>query len=267
MPVLDIVVPTHGKLELAITCLNALYANTSVPFHLIVVDDSNPDEDLTPEYFKRLQKQQSNLTYIHSEEPYKCGNQTFNIAISKMTTPFLATVVNSVRVEPDWETVALQLMKDDSKLGIIGFKNLLLNGHIESAGIVMLGYTPIDCGLDFPGHRLCNVYEVPAVQWSFALHRKEAIMGNLDEHIYHGFLGWDDVDNCFVVRSKGWKIVYCGMGAGYHATRATRSNGSVEALRKNQENARTFYKRWGYWEQFVKTTGYKEGHGNLSTGT
>ena len=41
----DILVITHGHLDLTMRCINALYAHTRTPFHLIVVDDS---DDLTP---------------------------------------------------------------------------------------------------------------------------------------------------------------------------------------------------------------------------
>jgi len=149
-------------------------------------------------------------------------------------------------------------MKKDPKIGVIGFKNLLPNGTIESAGIAMYGYTPIDLGRGFPAHRLCGCYEVQAAQWAFAMLRKKAVMGVLDDTLFNGFVGWDDIDNCFVVRDKGWKILYCGMGAGYHNPRATRGSDEEEAQRKNQENAHVFFKRWGYWDEFCKATRYKE---------
>ena len=246
---IDIVVPTHGHLELTMRCINALYLNTSTKFHLIVVDDST---DLTPRYFKQLQKEHDNITYIHSKKPYLCGNQLFNIAFKHMKTDYIATVMNSITVEPDWEIVALQLMKDNPKVGVIGFKCLFPWGQIESAGIALVKYLPVDLGRSLPGHRLSNVYETLAVQWAFALLRKEAVVGVLEEDVFHGFKGWDDIDNCFVVKKAGWKVMYCGLGVGYHEPRATRGDNSQEAYLKNKENAEYFYKRWGLWETYLQ---------------
>ena len=246
---LDVIVPAHQRLDLTMKCIDALYAHTSSPFHLIVVDDSS---DLTPLYMANFQKKTSNLTYIHSDEPYKSGNQIFNIGISNSSTPYIATVMNSVAVEPEWEIAALKLMEDEPKCGIIGFKCLFPNGKIESAGIKMIKYLPCDVGRDAPGHRLTSIYKMDAVQWAFALLRKEAVEGNLDEDLFHGFKGVDDIDNCFVVKSKGWDIYYCGLGVGYHEPRATRGDNSLSAKVQNAENMTTFYKRWGLYEDFKK---------------
>jgi GT2 family glycosyltransferase len=257
-PPIDIMIPTHGHLELTMRCIQSIYSNTKTKFHLIVVDDSDAKEDLTPVYFERLQKKYNNITYVHSDVPYKSGNQFFNIALNHCKHEFMATVMNSMTVEPEWEMVALSLMQNDPKIGTIGFKCLFPSGYVESAGIAMNGYTPIDIGRDYPGHRLTSVQEVMAVQWAFALHRREAIVGNLDEDVFNGFKGWDDIDNCFVLRKKGWKVFYCGLGVGYHEPRATRGDNTDRARILNLQNAYAFYHRWGFWEQYLKANGLTE---------
>ena len=249
---LDVVVPTHGHLELTIICLQALYRFTKTPFHLIVVDDST---DLTPLWLNQFCKEHDNVTCVHSEVPYKSGNQIFNKALSYCKTPFLVTVMNSIRVEPQWEVGGLQAMNNDPKVGVVGFKCLLPNGHIESAGIKMNQYLPCDMGRDEPGHRYSLAFEVDAVQWAFAMLRREAVIGNLGENTFYGFRGWDDIDNCFAVKKAGWKIIYCGASAGYHEPRATRGNDSKEAEQENRVNGVAFMKRWGFWEEFVRQHG------------
>ena len=251
-PVFDVVVPTHGHLELTIRCLDTLYRHTRTPFHLIVVDDST---DLTPLYLNQFCKEHDNVTYIHSDVPYKSGNQFFNKALAHCKTPFLAMVMNSILVEPDWEAGVLQVMKNESKVGLVGCKCLLPNGYIESASIKMNQYLPCDIGRGEPGHRFSLIFEAEAVQWAFAFLRVEAGKGNLGENTFHGFRGWDDIDNCFVLKKAGWKIFYCGASAGYHEPRATRGDNSEEAAKENQENGRIFYQRWGFWDEFVTQHG------------
>ena len=259
---IDIIVPTHnridetcavpviGRFELTVRCINALYNNTTAPFHLIIVDDST--DPITPIYFQELQKVHDNVTFIHSDKPYTEGNQFFNIGFKHCRTPYVATVMNSLTVEPDWEIVALNVLKDKPEVGIVGLKCLFPSGSIESAGITMIGYTPVDIGRGLASHRQTALYECPAVQWAFAIVRLEAVLGKISEGIFNGFRGWDDIDNSFVLRAEGWKIIYCGYGAGYHYPRATRGSNTTEAVRENKENARAFYKRWGYWEEFKK---------------
>ncbi len=256
---IDIIVPSHNKgsfgLELTMGCIKHLYNYTKHPFHLIVVDDSN---DITPLWLTGLQKEKSNVTYVHSDTPYTSGNQVFNIGLAHCNNEFVATVMNSMTVQPDWELVAIELLKRNPKIATIGLKCLFPWGTIESAGIALVegmnwggvqvaGIYPTDIGANFPSHLLCNIYERDAVQWAFAMHRREAIQGNLAENVYHGFLGWDDIDNCYVLRQKGWKVFYCGMGSGYHLPRATRGveNEDAEKIRLNYENGDIFRKRWG----------------------
>ncbi len=264
---IDIILPTHGRLEdLTVHCVSAIYAHTRSPFHLIVVDDSTPDmddgKDQTPQWFKRLQIEYQNITYIHSDVPYKSGNQVFNIGLSLGNNRFVTTIMNSVRVEPDWDVVATQMMAGNPKIGLIQLKCLKNgwsekeDGQIESAGICITEYVPCDIGRDEPGHRLANSYPCESAQWAFALLRREAVEGNLDEDLMEGFVGFDDIDNTMVLRHKGWEIWYCGLGAGYHQTHATRGSREDDVLLKNRHNAEIFYKRWGYWDSFKAKNPY-----------
>jgi len=116
----------------------------------------------------------------------------------------------------------------------------------------MVKWLPTDIGRDLPGHRLSGIYPVDAVQWAFALLRKEAVKGNLDEDLFNGFKGVDDIDNCFVVKSKGWDIFQCGLSVGYHAPKASRGDNSFDGKKLNAENMTTFYKRWGLYDDFQK---------------
>lgn len=244
---IDIIIPAHNHLGLTIKCIDALYKYTISPFHLIVVCDST---DLTPLYFAQLLKQHDNITYLHHDVPYKTGNQFFNEALTHCKYEFVATVMNSMTVEPDWELVGIEILKSDPKIATIGLKCLFPWGTIESAGISFNAFIPTDIGVHLPAHRLSSAYEVQAVQWAFAIHRKAALIGNLEDYTFHGFVGWDDIDNCFVLRKKGWKILYSGVGVGYHEPRASRGRDDEEGGRLNRENAVTFWKRWGYWEQY-----------------
>lgn len=253
---IDIIVPIHGRFDLTMKCIRAIYERTVSPFHLIVLDDTPDDKDdpdaISPEYFRRMQEKHDNITYIHKDRPYKEGNEFFNEGLEHCKHDFVAVIMNSVTVEPEWEVVAVNFMASSPKVGIVGFKCLLPTGSIESAGITMMGFTPIDIGRDSPGYGLCSMHECIAVQWAFALLRKSAVKGNLEEDVYHGFVGWDDIDNSFKIRSLGWQIWYCGLGTGVHEVRSTRGKDSIEALEKNRVNAEVFYKRWGYWDLYQK---------------
>ncbi len=258
-PELDILVPAHNHLELTIRCIETLYKYTAAPFHLIVTDDST--DGLTPLYFDKLQKEHPNMTYVRSEKPYTCGNNFTNVALGYCKTPYMAMVVNSMTVEPDWEVAALHLIKSDPKVGVVALKCLKdakYGAVIESAGLMITqdGASLRDIGAGQASHRLSKVYECMAVQFAFVIMRKEALVGNLNETLFYGFRGMEDIDNCFVIRSKGWKILYCGLGTGYHETYATRNAPDEESLRQNLENKELFAKRWGFWTSYQRIFPY-----------
>ena len=251
-PLMDILVPTHGHLELTIKCIQSLYMYTQTPFHLIILDDSPPEDlGMTAIYVHEQQKEKTNITYIHSNIHWKTGNTFFNAGLKYCKTAYVVTCMNSMTVEPVWEIVALDLMRKDPLVGTVGFKCLFPNGLIESAGIAFVGHLPTDMGRDEPGYRVNEIREAQAVQWAFAMHRKKAIEGNLDEEVFNGHVGWDDIDNCLVVKSKGWKILYCGLGCGIHQPRATRGSNSIEASKLNWQNAHRFFKRWDLWNTYI----------------
>jgi len=258
---IDIILPVHGKPEVTVKAVKFIYAYTQSPFHLIVLDDTDAaieqgslhpvdSAEVTSPYFERLAKQRNNVTYHNHPRPWKEGNEFFNVGLKYCKHDYVATIMNSVTVQPDWEVHALKMFEQDPQLGIVGFKCIFPSGNIESAGIVFNGCMPCDYGRDAPSYYFTDDIEMPAVQWAFALHRKKALMGNLEEGVFHGHVGWDDIDNCMAVKSKGWKVYYCGHGVGIHMPRATRGSNDLEVTLMNKENAHTFYKRWGFWEKY-----------------
>src|SRR3990167_5320164 len=72
VPVMDILVPTHGHIDLTIKCLNSLYNFTQKPFHLILLNDAPADDyGMTELYIRNQQKEKNNITYLHSNQPWK----------------------------------------------------------------------------------------------------------------------------------------------------------------------------------------------------
>ena len=255
---LDVLMTTHNRLDLTMASVKALYDCTARPFHLIVVDDST---DLTPLYFADLQQEHDNITYIHSDIPYESGNQIFNIGLAQTKTPYTAIVMNSVRVEPEWDIQPIQVFIEQPKIGVLALKNLFPDGSIESAGIALgdsekvdfgrfkeiSTHIPVDMFTGQPGHRAGLIYECYSAQWAFVLLRREAVPV-LEEDVYHGFKGWDDIDNTLIMKKNGWDVFYCGGSAGYHQPRATRGDDSLEGAKLNMDNAVNFFKRWGLWK-------------------
>jgi glycosyltransferase involved in cell wall biosynthesis len=240
LPALDIIIISHNNIMLIAKCLDSVIQQTTTQFHIIVVDDST---DFTPKYIESLGNK--DITLVHSDKPFLDGNSCINEGLKYTKYDYCAMLTNSMTVEFCWEVHAIKLLERMPKIGVVGMKTLRPgNGCIESAGMFIKQGVPIDFGFGLPGHCLTNVYEAPMVPWCFVIMRKKAVVGNLVEGLYHPFKGYDDLDNCMVLRDKGWEVYYCGYGAGYHMACATRGSQTLEDLKKVDENKVMFNKRW-----------------------
>jgi len=250
---LEIILATHNNLELTIQAVKCLYAHTVNPFKLIVVDDS---DDLTVEWITKYQIEYSNITLIHSDIPYTHGNQIIQMGLEQTKGEIVGYLGNSTRVEPEWDVVALETMKAHQEIGLVGFKLLYDSGVIEHAGMYWTPDMPhhMNFGVNQPGRRYSFLREVPAVGWALVLMRKLALPEKLDITTYHGFRGYDDMDNCLEMAKRGWKILYCGLGAAYHQAGATRHSNDEQYFKEHEENRITFLKRWGGTEKALASS-------------
>ncbi len=241
---LDIILLTHNKIENTARCIEALYQNTQEPFCLTVIDDSN---DETVAYFDRMSFEKKNINFIRPKEVIKSGNQAINIGLKATTSDPVVFLTNSTFVEPDWLPVALQIMEQDSKVGLVGFKLLFpeTNTIIEAGEIVLPDGNRPNIGMHEPSHRYTHYREVNAIGWAVVLIRRVAIPpGGLDEITYIGFRGADDTDNCLEIKRRGWKIMYNGYGAAYHKLSTCLGGGTEQGQRESAENYRRFIEKW-----------------------
>jgi len=265
---MDIVLATHGNMELTIRCVKALSEHTDTPFHLVIMDDSTPDmnegTDLTPEWCKRYAVAHPNVTYYHSDESYPSYLQLVSRSLPLCKTGLVALMGNSCVVEPCWDTAAFQLLQNMPRVGIVGVKVInQRTGVIESAGIGTSdnGVTLMDISKGQLAHRATMVYECDAIEGALIIARKAAIEAGIKGDVYHGFKGCEDLEICFGARSQGWRVFYCGMGATFHQAFSTRHIRQDSDVVQNHENKELFAKRWGLWTPSLKlnpaTTEYR----------
>ena len=237
---LDIIMATHNHLEYTIQAIEALKRNTMGEYRLTIIDDST---DFTPSYIWSLRDDK--IRYIRPKEVIIEGNQNINIGLKNTTSNPVVFMAQNTFVEPCWDVMSQQIFRDNDKVAIVGAKLLYQNGLIEHAGIVASDYGWGDIGRNEPGHRYSYNCEVPAVGFALVFINREAFPNGMPEKLYpYGFAGPDDVDICYSVRKRGWKVVYCGQCCAYHIANAVRNKGEDYAM-KQQECCRFFLSRWG----------------------
>ncbi len=88
--------------------LETLYKNTDIPFELIYVDAGSPDH-IRDYLLKQSQEKKFKLIRV---EHYLTPNQTRNLAVKHITTPFAAFVENDVAVAQGWLLALLSCAQD-----------------------------------------------------------------------------------------------------------------------------------------------------------
>jgi len=239
----DIVVITHNHLEdLLERCVRSIYERTTLPFHLVVVDDQSIDG--TREYVAGLCQEKGNVTYVRPAEKCQGGAQIMNIGLKHCRNQLVVSMNNDIEVTEGWLEEAVKVMESDPKIGVVGMKFLYPDDQIQHAGgIFIKAGLPYHLGIGEPKDTHSDTQEMPWVSGPCVLVRRECLDPGWDE-VYDTFGGHEDVDLCLRARSRGWKVVYCGSAVVYHHEGATVLS-MPDFGRMHLRAREIFIARWG----------------------
>jgi len=211
----DIILITHNHLELLTRCVESLYENTTLPFHLVIVDDHSIDG--TREYLEDLRALRGNITYIRPKRKAKGGAEIMNIGLRHCRDP---------------------------QIGIVGMKFLYPDNKIQHAGGTFIkAGLPFHLGIGEPRETHSEIREVSWVSGPCVLIRRRCLEPGWDE-VYDSFGGHEDIDLCLRARKQGWKVVYCGKSEVYHLEGATVMS-MPNFWRMHLRSREIFLSRWG----------------------
>jgi len=238
----DIIVITHNHLDMFSKCVESIYKETTIPFHLVVVDDQSIDG--TREYVNKLRSEKGNITYIKPKNKAKGGAEIMNIGLRYCRNDLVVSMNNDIVVTKGWLEEAVKVMESDEKIGIVGMKFLYPDNKIQHAGGTFIkGGLPFHLGIGEPRETHSEVKEVSWVSGPCVLIRRECLEPGWDE-VYDGFGGHEDVDLCLRARREGWKVVYCGKSEVYHLEGATVMS-MPNFWQTYQRHQQIFLARWG----------------------
>lgn len=110
-PMMDLVVPIHGHLELNALFFKYLARNTHYPFRLIVVD--NFSQDRSADFFEEQKKDGHNILVIRNS-----GNQCYPVSINQGamagTSPIIGLLNNDIIVAPGWDKPLVEALLEDA---------------------------------------------------------------------------------------------------------------------------------------------------------
>ncbi|HEX2866163.1 MAG TPA: glycosyltransferase [Ignavibacteriales bacterium] len=247
-PLVSIIIPTFNKLYLTHRAVLSVQLNTRMPYEIIIVDNCSTDG--TREYAQNLSLEFPNVKFVlnNKNEGFAKAN---NIGVSKAEGRYILCLNNDTEPQAGWMEALLSIAENDESVAAVGSKLLFPHGTIQHAGVIVAEKlntdiedekfmpTHIHYGskADLPEANFARTYQVLTA--ASLLIRKDAFIqaGGYDEQYWNGY---EDVDLCLKLTSKGWKLVYQPESIVIHY----ESQSGPERFSKNNENIRLLRLKW-----------------------
>jgi GT2 family glycosyltransferase len=217
-----IIVNWNGREHLEM-CLPTVLSQTYQGFAVIVVDNGSTDGST-----ELLRSRFPSVGLI--QNPRNLGFAAANNqAIQASDSPFIATLNNDTRAEPDWLKMLVSAMESHPRVGMCASKMLFADqpGVINSAGICLdraaIAWDRLGGQPDNPAESETIPIFGPSA--GAALYRRAMLdqIGLFDEKF---FAYLEDVDLAWRAQRAGWKALYVPQARVYHLHSATGREGS-----------------------------------------
>lgn len=218
---LSIVVLSYNTRDLLRNCLKSLReVRNEVEFEVIVPD--NGSSDGSPEIVEREFTWVEKVIKIGKNLGFAAGNNKARYFINGKYVLFLNP---DVEVHTNTLVKTVEYLDSHEEVGALTCKIVLPNGQLDKDArrsfiTPWIGLTHIYLKLDrlFPKSELLAKYwygyisadeehEVDSLQGAFLLTRKK-VLDQVDWFDEDYFLNAEDIDLCWKIKEKGWKIIY-----------------------------------------------------------
>lgn len=263
---LSIIIVNYNTQNLLVSCLDSIYANKLQDFEIIVVDNASEDDSVS---FLRKNYPKVKLSVNTRNCGFSAAN---NLAIKQASGEYILFLNPDTVIPKQTLFKMVDFMKNNNRVGVSTCKVEMPNGEIDDA--CHRGFpTPWNAFCHFSGlaqlfsesqlfngyhlgyRKMDHVHEIDSCAGAFMIVRRKVgdSVSWLDEdYFWYG----EDLDFCYRVKKKGWKIMYVpdvkithhkGAASGIkkqsrHITLASRKT-RVHATKARFEAMRIFYKK------------------------
>jgi hypothetical protein len=240
-PLVSIIIVNFNGLAFLYDNLRSVL-NTNYPnFEIILVDNASTDESV-----RFIKENFHGPTIIENKRNlgFARGN---NVGIQYAKGKYVAFLNTDTVVDKNWLLTMVHIAEKDSQIGACQSKLLsledprLVDGTGDFILVHGLSYIRDHRGKDVDYRRVEEIFSGRAAA---LLVRRDILeqVGLFDETYFNGY---EDVDLCWRIRLRGYKIVLVPQSVVYHAGRAsTKKNTSQEAFHKHKNYLITITKNY-----------------------
>lgn len=239
----SIVIPAFNHYRTTISCLQSVLAHTKdVNYEVIVADDLSTD--LTSSIEERIE----NITVVRGEENVGFLRNC-NRAVSAAEGEYIVLLNNDTNVQEGWLQPLLEVMQQDTKVGMVGPKLLFENGNLQEAGGIIWNDAS---GWNYgrgqnPGLAEFNyLRETDYISGACIMFRKNVWekLGGFDEAFCPAY--YEDTDLAFRLRQNGFKVIYQPDSEVVHFEGVSNGKDLSNGIKKYQQiNQQVFLEKWG----------------------
>jgi GT2 family glycosyltransferase len=241
-PVVSIVIPVHGKIELTRRCLASLAAHpSSLGFEVIVVDDASPDDSAAQ------LSQYEDVRLISLESNVGFG-QACNRGADAARGQFLVFLNNDTEVTDGWLDALHGTFVVEPTAGLVGAKLIFPDGTLHEAGsLIFRDGSAMNYGRgDAPDHPAYNMLrDVDYCSAACVMVRTELFrrLSGFDPRYSPAY--YEDGDLAFRIRELGLRVLYQPFAAVIHHEGGTSGTDLGRGPKRFQVvNQEKFKERW-----------------------
>ena len=251
-PLISIIIPTRDNWKLLERCMQSIETKSGYDNYEIIIVKNNTEDTEALQYLESLKYKHKLLEY-NSHFNYSAIN---NYAVKSAQGEYLLFLNDDIELKEHGSIRAVVELLQSQEVGAVGAKLLYPDETIQHAGVIIGLYGFAEHWHKFtecyfsedilnPGYitSLVSIREYSAVTGAFLMTKKSVFneVGGFSEELEVGF---NDIDYCLNVISKGYKILYTPYAVAYHFESASRSDPNNEDLLLHPKDRRLFIEKW-----------------------
>ncbi len=251
-PLVSIIIPNKDHIDDLENCINSILALSTYKNYEIIIVENNSQEKQTFNYYKQIEKQNSNIKVVTWEQKGFNYSAINNYGAKFASGEYVLLLNNDIEViTPEWIEEML-MFAQRSDVGAVGAKLYFPDETIQHAGVILgiggvAGHAHKNYGRTDYGYvsRAVISQNLSACTAACLLMRKDVFdkVEGLDE----GFaVAFNDVDLCMKIRKAGYLIVFTPFAEFYHYESKSRGiEDSPEKVARFNGEINRFMKKWG----------------------